>query len=278
MELEHDIIAIYVRIEEIYKNMTADRPLRRGGFAPALSDVEVLTMEVIGEMQGRNGDRAIWRYFDEHWRDWFPKLSAYKTFAKHCANLTWIKETLMDQLFKSADDPLQIIDGVPLPLAHNARAYRSAMLKEHGAWGFCAAKDEHYYGLKGHLVINGSGMITAMNVTPANVDERAVLWDFVGKIRGILIGDKGYLGEALQTELLANGIDLQTPLRDNMKDTRLKSAVHRLNRLRKPVETTLSVLVEHFHLTKIKAHNLWHYTNKLLRKLIAYNFALSLKS
>lgn len=278
MELEDHIIAIYVRIEEIYKKITADRPLRRGGFAPALSDVEVLTMEIVGEMEGRNGDRAIWWYFDTHWRDWFPNLSAYKTFAKHCANLAWIKEPLMDQLFKGADDPLQIIDGVPLPLAHNARAYRSTLLKEHGAWGFCAAKDEHYYGLKGHLVINGSGRITAMTVTPANVDERAALWDFVGKIKGVLIGDKGYIGKDLQMDLAGNGIHLQTPLRDNMPDPRSRPEIHALNRLRKPVETALSVLVDHFHLTKIKAHDLWHYTNKIFRKLIAYNFYLAFKS
>jgi IS5 family transposase len=277
MELEDHIIAIYVRIEEIYQEITKERPLRRRGFAPGLSDVEVLTMEIIGEMEGRNGDRAIWRYFDAHWRDWFPKLSAYKTFAKHCANLAWIKEPLMQRLFQSADDPFQIIDGVPLPLAHNARAYRAKMLKEYGAWGFCAAKDEHYYGLKGHLVINGSGQITALALTPANVDERAALWDFVEQIKGMLIGDKGYIGKDLQADLTAHGIDLQTPLRDNMHDPRPRSERLALNRLRKPVETTLSVLIDHFHLTKIKAHDLWHYTNKLLRKLIAYNFYLTLK-
>ena len=278
MELEYVITSVYVRIEEIYKEITRDKPLRRGGFAPALSDVEVLTMEIVGEMEGRNGDRAIWRYFDAHWRDWFPKLSAYKTFAKHCANLAWIKEPLMQQLFRSADDPFQIIDGVPLPLAHNARVCRSRMMKEHGAWGFCAAKDEHYYGLKGHLLINGSGRVTAMAVTPANIDERAVLPDFIGKIQGILIGDKGYIGRDLQTDLAAHGINLQTPLRDNMPDPRPKSERHALNRLRKPVETALSVLIDCFHLTKIKARDIWHYTNKLLRKLIAYNFSIALKS
>lgn len=278
MELDDHIIAIYVRIEEIYQEITKERPLRSRGFAPALSDVEVLTMEIIGEMEGRNGDRAIWRYFDAHWRDWFPKLSAYKTFAKHCANLTWIKEPLMQRLFQSADDPFQIIDGVPLPLAHNARAYRAKMLKEHGTWGFCAAKDKRYYGLKGHLVMNGSGQITTFALTPANVDERAVLWDFVGKIKGLLIGDKGYIGKDLQTELLENGIHLQTPLRDNMPDPRPRPEIHALGRLRKPVETALSVLIDRFFLTKIKAHDIWHYTNKLLRKLIAYNFYLALKS
>jgi Transposase DDE domain len=278
MELEDIIITIYVRIEDIYRDVTRHRPLRRAGFPPALSDIEVLTMEIVGEMQGRHGDRAIWRYFDQHWRAWFPKLSAYKTFAKQCANLAWIKETLMHRLFHSARDPIHIIDGVPLPIAHNARAYRSRMLKEQCAWGFCAAKDERYYGLKGHMVMAEAGTITHMSVTPANVDERHALWDIAQKIKGLLIGDKGYIDKDLQAQLRTYGIDLQTPLRDNMPDTRSPHVVRTLSRMRKPIETALSVLIERFNLTKIKAHNLWHYTNKLLRKLIAYNFHVILKS
>jgi hypothetical protein len=42
MELEDHIIAIYVRIEEIYNDITLRIRLRRAGFPPALSDVEVL--------------------------------------------------------------------------------------------------------------------------------------------------------------------------------------------------------------------------------------------
>ena len=63
MEQEDRIITVYLMIVEIYADITADKPLRRGGFTPRLSDEEVLTMEIIGEMEGRNGDRAIYRYF-----------------------------------------------------------------------------------------------------------------------------------------------------------------------------------------------------------------------
>lgn len=276
MELEDRIIAVYLRIEEIYNEITVLRPLRRGGFAPSLSDVEVMTMEIVGEMEGRNGDRAIWRYFDEHWRDWFPGLGAYKTFARHCANLCWIKQEILRRLFGATDD-VHIIDGVPMPLCRKVRARRSRMLKEVAAWGFCAAKDEHYYGLRGHLVLGMKGFIAAFVVTPANIDERQSLWDLTGRIKGLVIGDKGFIGEQWKQDMAANGIDLQTPLRDNMPDTRPKWAVRNLLRVRKSVETTLSLLTEYFALTKIKAHDLWHYTNKLTRKLLAYNFYIELK-
>ncbi len=75
----------------------------------------------------------------------------------------------------------------------------------------------------------------------------------------------------------ANDIDLQTPLRDNMVDTRPKQTVKTLMYIRKSIETALSVLTGSFALTKIKAHDIWHFTNKLYRKLIAYNFYITMK-
>jgi hypothetical protein len=277
MELEDRIIAIYLRIEEIYNEITYLKPLRRAGFAPALSDAEVLTMEIVGEMEGRHGDRAVWRYFDSHWREWFPRLSAYKTFAKHCANLCWVKQAIMNRLFPPTDG-VHIIDGVPMPLCHKARAYRCRTLDGVAAWGFCAAKDEHDWGLRGHVVVAITGTISAFVLTPANVDERQSLWDIAGHIKGLLIGDKGFIGRQWQQDMAANGIDLQTPLRDNMADARSRHAIHTLVRVRKSVETALSVLCDTFGLNKIKAHDLWHFTSKLARKLLAYNFYVTLKS
>lgn len=191
MELEHRIIIIYIRIEEIYKKLTKDNPLRKGGFPPSLSDVEVLTMEIIGEMEGKNGDRAIWRYFNEHWTSWFPDLTSYKTFAKQCANLCWVKQQILPLLFPPTQD-IHVIDGVPMPTCHNARSHRYSSLREYTRWGYCAAKDEHYYGLKGHVTIGQNGFISDFTVTPANVDERKILPNLIGKIKGLLIGDKGF--------------------------------------------------------------------------------------
>ena len=277
MELEDRIISIYLRIEEIYEKITQDRPLRRHGFPPALSDVEVLTMELVGEMEGRNGDRAIWRYFDEHWRSWFPRLSAFKTFAKHCVNLCWIKQEILRHLFANKET-VHIIDGLPLPVCHLARSYRCRMLQEFTAKGYCAAKDEYYYGLRGHAVINTKGYISTFVVTPADFDERLALNDLIANIKGLLIGDKGFVGQDWKALLAKHDIDLQTPLRKNMHDHRPKPLVKLLGKVRKSIETAFSVLVDGFSITKIKAHDIWHYMSKLYRKILAYNFNVMLRS
>jgi hypothetical protein len=74
-----------------------------------------------------------------------------------------------------------------------------------------ASKDEKYYGFKGHLIVSLDGIITAFNVTPANVDEREAMLEMVQDIKGLIIGDKGYICQKLKGNLSQMGIDLQTP-------------------------------------------------------------------
>lgn len=280
MEQEEIIIAVYLMLEAGYNRLLGGRRLRQRGQEPAITDPEVLTIEVIGELFGQNGDRAIWRYTKAHWSAWFPRLGAYKTFAKHCANLARVKQQLVGALFQTGrGDDVHITDGLPLPVCRAVRASRCRSLKGDCAWSYCAAKDMYYYGLKAHVLMALSGTISACCVAPANIDERAALMDTTAGIAGLVIGDKGLLDKRLQAELAALcGIDLETPLRENMEDKRPKAFVKQLCAVRKRIETALSVLTEHFAIARIRAHDLWHYTSKFARKLLAYNFYITLKT
>jgi hypothetical protein len=50
------LIAIYVAVSEACRRLVGNRRLRRRGFAPALTDAEVITMEIFAEMQGHHSD------------------------------------------------------------------------------------------------------------------------------------------------------------------------------------------------------------------------------
>ena len=234
-------------------------------------------MEIIGEMQGRHTDAAIWKYFGDHWSDWFPALGSYQNFAKHCANLRWMKEEIQRQLFP-ANHCLHIIDGVPMPVCHFARSYRARSLAEYTEYGYCAAKDEHYYGLRGHPVINHDGYIVHCTYTPANVDEREVLDNLRTMLSGTLLGDKGFLSEPWRVSLHADGIDLQTPKRKNMKEDRSPEYLAWMMKTRKTVETVISTLCESFAFNRIKARSIHHFINKTARKILAYNFQIRLQT
>ena len=85
MDLSTFIVAVFCLIDDRIE----DRCLRARGPLPKLSDAEVLTIEVVGEFLGLDTDEAIFRYFGEHYGEWFPVLCAVHrtTFARQAANL-----------------------------------------------------------------------------------------------------------------------------------------------------------------------------------------------
>ncbi|OBX63135.1 hypothetical protein A9Z63_04120 [Moraxella lacunata] len=95
MSYDDFIIVVYLLVEALYQNLVT-QPLRSKSFPPALSDAEVITMELVGESLGFDTDKGIWRYFKNCYQHYFPKLGSYPNIAKHCANLVWIKDKMMN--------------------------------------------------------------------------------------------------------------------------------------------------------------------------------------
>ena len=66
MPLEEFIIRVFCWVDEGVEAVTNGIELRTCGLAPRLSDSEVITMEIVGEMLGHDGDEAIGEYFRRH--------------------------------------------------------------------------------------------------------------------------------------------------------------------------------------------------------------------
>src|SRR3954469_19966411 len=79
MGLEEALILLYLLLDDAYRIVTFGGRVRQRGPDPKLSDVEVLTLEIFGEQQGRPNDAAIHRYFAGHWRPFFPHLGCTRS-------------------------------------------------------------------------------------------------------------------------------------------------------------------------------------------------------
>jgi hypothetical protein len=278
MPLEDFIISVYCCVEDIYREI-AKTPLRTRGFAPKLTDSEVITMEIVGEFLGKDQDIQIWSYFRDHWRSWFPNLGSRANFVKQSANLCDAKQRIQRQLVEkmhALNDAVHLVDGFPMPVCKITRAARSHCFKGEAAYGYCAAKDEKYYGFEGHVLINSEGVICGGTFAAANIDERDVLQDLTDGLTGLLVGDKGYIRPVLKEDLAKQGLDLETPLRKNMKDTRPKALVKHFVTIRRLVETVIGQLTERFHIEKVRARDTWHLTNRFMRKLLAHTVGVFL--
>jgi hypothetical protein len=142
-----------------------------------------------------------------------PGLASRCAFVRQAANLWQYKALLQQRLaaqLGAFNDSVHLVDGLPIPLCGFSRAPSCRSFKGIAAYGYCAAKQQTYYGFHGHLLISATGVITGFSLTPANGNEREALWDMVQTIQGLLIGDKGYLSAALNTN--SNGSALNSKL------------------------------------------------------------------
>jgi hypothetical protein len=278
MPLEDFIILVYCLVDDFYKETTKNITLRHRGPQPKLTDSEVITMDIVGEYLGLNHDKNIWAYFKIYWKHFFPTLGCRTTYVRQSANLWRIKSMIQAQLSQSFQGDLAMFDGFPIPICHIKRYKKSSLFKNEGAVGYCASKDEKYFGFSGNLMISRCGGIRGFALTPANIDERDVLPEVVEGHKGILLADKGLIRPQLSEIMAKRGIDLQTPLRKNMQDLRSKKFVKWIVSTRRLVETVIGQLTDRFNIQRIRAQDLWHLGAKIGRKLLAHTVCLSINT
>ena len=144
MPIDEFIIQNYCLIDDLYKKCIQN-PLRQRGPAPKLSDAEVITMEIVGEWMGYHHDKAIYRYFQQHWKHFFPNIPDRSRFLTQGANLWAVKQMIHQEIIKmmgSGLNNIHIVDGFPIKTCVLTRVKRSKVFKGIAAYGFCASKED----------------------------------------------------------------------------------------------------------------------------------------
>jgi hypothetical protein len=280
MDRDDFIIAVYLIVCGHYKVIASRQKLRQGGFDPALTDEEVITMEICGEYFKLNSDKDIYGYFRAHYREWFPQLKDRTLFVRQAANLWQVKAAIQKRvvcLSGQAKDPVQVIDTMPLPVCVLTRARRDRCFPLEADYGYCAAKDMHYYGFKLGLRISRIGMITHYPLLSARPHDIQSLDTLLEGFEGLAPADKGFI-DAFRHALLSerHGITVVTPPRKGMTTDLPKPLLKYCYRLRKYVETVGSHLTERFSVDHIRVHDLWHFQHRLIRKILAHTICVFL--
>ena len=237
-------------------------------------------MEICGEFFKCATDKDLYAYFRQHYRHFFPQLWDRSLFVRQAANLWLLKAAIHVRLTVvsgQAQAPVQIIDTLPVPICGYTRSTRDRCFKPEADYGYCAAKDLHYYGFKLGLRIAASGMIIHYPLLPARPHDIQFLDELVAGALGVVPADKGFI-DTVRHALLAerHGVVVITPPRKGMTSPYSRPIRKACRRLRKRVETVGSQLSEHFALTRIRVRDLWHFQHRLIRKVLAHTIGVFL--
>ena len=180
---------------------------------PVFTDEECMALYLFGLLQKKADMKAIYEYIKEDFAQWFPKLPSYQAFNKRicklkdafCAVADWFLHfAYIDENVLSC-----ILDSMPIIVAHEKRMGRAKVAKGLCDIGYCASKDEYYYGVKLHLFsqmrYKTLPQPLCFSITPASKNDllvgKAMLWN----VRNAQIyADKAYIDCCWQTFLKKN--------------------------------------------------------------------------
>lgn len=272
MNLDTLIITIFCLIDDELKRLHAAAPWRARGFAPQLSDAEVITIETVGELLSLETDTAVFRYFRRHFAGWFPALERVHrtTFARQSANLWRVKERLWQALLPPDHAySLARLDSFPAALCRFARASRCRLFRDFAAYGRDHAAHATIYGFRLHARISETGFITHLAVAPAHESDTAVMPQLIEQTSGYAVADRNYWSPSLQEQCKEQGLCLVAPFRKKSTDP-APARSRFIARNRQLIETVFSQLTCRFSIKRIWARDQWHLANRVIRKVLAH--------
>lgn len=275
MTLDDYMLTVFCLVDDQRKLLHLDH-IRQRGFAPALSDSAVLTIELVGEFLGFDQDAQLFGYFRCHHADAFPGLRHLHrtTFLRQAANLWAVQQRLQQHLagLLTADDPLWHVDSMPVYACPFARAPYCQRCGGVAAFGKDHLVRQTFYGFRLHRRTSRDGISEAAVRAPANVAETALLGELEPPAGSVGIGDRGYWSPALRAELAQGGIRLLAPYKNKQRDpqperSRVLRGLHWL------IATVHSQWAGRFQVKRPWARDRWHLCRRILRKILSHTVA-----
>jgi hypothetical protein len=231
---------------------------------------EVMTLVVSFHQSGYRTFKDYYlRYVTAHLRWAFPQVVSYTRFVElMAAALVPLCAYLQTRKGRSAG--VAFIDSTLLAVCHPKRSGRHKVFAGLARWGRNSLG--WGYGFKLHLLINDVGELLACRLTVANVDDRVPVPALVAKVQGKVFGDRGYISQALFDTLFAQGVQLITKLRKDMKNKLLPMMDKLLLRKRSLIETVNDQLKNISQIEHSRHRSVTNFLVNLVAGLIAYTY------
>ncbi len=247
-DLDTLVTALYVRIDDLLIAHPEWAPCRPAvGFAPALSDAELVTLAVLQALLGFDSEARFIRYAAAHLGPWLPRLPQRSGYNKRLRRSGELMQHIIAALARdcpSSHDGAWVVDSTPVECGRSRETARRSNLAGWATYGYCASHSRYFWGLRLHLITAPSGLPIAYALTGAKADERDTCLDMIAhagiaRPGQILIADKGYRSAGFEHELNAAGITL---IRPATKAEPARSGQRFLKPLRQTIESVNQTL------------------------------------
>lgn len=275
--LKDFITVTFVIIDDFYHKVTpAHIKNRRNIDKAVMSDSEIITLALVGELLTIDSEKSWFSFCIKNLGDLFPNFCSRTRFHRTRKSLFKVMDEIRKEITSFLNykyEQYRIIDSMPIPVCKFGRAHFHKTFKHKADYGKCTSKKETYFGFKMHALITLDGYLTDFTLTPANVDDRAAVWELTEESDALtIIADKGYIGDKLNSELKSEKrITLISLKRAKSKNPLPKAFRQMIFKARRRIETTFSQLSEQLNIQRVLAKSMWGLISRITNKVLAHN-------
>jgi hypothetical protein len=272
----NQLTRIFCDIDDFCKNFNRDNlnkllpgiiPTHRGPDC-CLADSEIMTILVFFQSSGwRNFKSFYTNFLGVYWKKEFPRLPSYNRFIEIMSRVI-LPLILFSQLHTGKRSGIYYIDSTALPVCHLKRSRRNKVFEDVAEYGKTSVG--WFFGLKLHLVVNNQGELIAFKLTRGNRNDANASESMLKWLKGLLFGDKGYIGKELCARLLERGLKLITRTRKNMKPIDYSPMEKQLLDKRGIIETIINHFKHHYHIWHTRHRSVLNAITHLMAGIAAY--------
>ena len=245
-------------------------PLETRGRPRRLHPSEVMTILIAFQQSNyRTFKHFYLKHVCVYWRAEFPHLVSYTRFVQ------LKKEVLTLLRLYLVSTTLGDCSGVSFVDSTRVRVCDNRRISSHRVFADVAECSKTsmgwFYGFKLHLVINHTGDLLDVALTPGNIDDRKPLRKFAERLHGSLYADRGnHISKDLREELGAQGVNLVYKVRKNMKRLDLSVSDEVLLKKRMLIESVIRELKTQMQLEHTRHRSFENFQVNVVSALIAY--------
>ncbi len=280
---------VYIVVDDAYKKLFGSQSYFRTSpnNEPKFTDSEVITIAIVGELAGAKSRNGWHEQVRKNHRELFPDLCDRSRYERRVKRLTRAMEQIRQHLLflMNVDlSRLRVVDSFPVSVCHLRRVNASTQpFDYYASFGYCAAKKEHFYGFKVHLITDTNGIPVGYLLSAGHVhdskglafllQDMAQLDKFLPHLISIF-GDKGYVGKDYALKLYQwFGVEMLALSREYDKDLPLSAYNELVGKARKIIESTISVFSRTFNAESTLARSVSGFITNLVAKITAFNLA-----
>ena len=269
----------YVLVDTAYQGIIAETGrLRQRGPQPTFSDSEVITVALIADTFFHGHEELCLAFIRQYHHDLFPQLLDDSRFNRRRRLIAGLMDAI--RRFYTAwliapDDPVRLVDSAPIPVCTYMRSNLCQTVLGKEYCGIMTSRRAKLYGFRIHLTTTTTQVVDQWmlapashwdgKLTPALLEDAAGLW---------VIGDNAFHDPSAMAWLQQQRHIRLTAIQ--RRDARVpwpKDLRSQLNKLRRTIESALSVLCTVFHLEQPGSRSLSGLLARISTRLLAYTLS-----